>query len=588
MKPIRFIKINIYQILFFSLLFGVTIFRFILSWKAPYWVDMTASYDDQLYIRYTQELLNANWLGSYTTTTLSKGISFSLFVFMANKLNVSYSVILGMLNILASLLAAVSLKPITKNKWIFSLIYTYFLFSPIGLMNDYSTRVYRNSIVVPTAVLIIACLIAIYFRKFWKPIRLLPWFIVLSIVFPFYWFIREDSIWLLPITVVSSLIVIFQILFQFRKKERMHQRLDIHSKNMGRCGIIKIFFFLLPILSFILATQWIENKNEEAYGVAITNDRTSGEFANLTKNLIRIDDGTDLNVTDSDVWVSHAALDKAISVSPTLSKIAPNISALYTSSPWTFGGKDKEIAGDIIFWALRDSANQAGYYNNNAKETNQFWENVNKDLNNAYKKGELKKKDEIYLTSTGDGKLKGDLPVVYDFMKTGYDYNLFYTDFTQGGLFSLGTKDSIEQAQNILKIPLINRWVDVEDPKEPDVEPTIAEGIANSIINMYQKTAYVLQIVVIIGVLITIIGCFFSKKNTSFFRSSLLIMFGLALTQFIFLLGVSWFCSWAPERRDLFMKIYAGAGVPVSQFIIVLSVISLTKLSVFRKSKVTE
>ncbi len=62
-------------------------------------------------------------------------------------------------------------------------------------------------------------------------------------------------------------------------------------------------------------------------------------------------------------------------------------------------------------WALRDLADQAGYYKD-GKKTERFWEKVDTELAKAYKNGQIKEKKEIYLTATGDGKLMKDLPSV--------------------------------------------------------------------------------------------------------------------------------------------------------------------------------
>ncbi|HAQ1743094.1 TPA: glucosyltransferase, partial [Enterococcus faecium] len=77
-------KKHTYFILGIALLF--TIIRLYLYSKAIYGTDMSATYDDQLLIRYAQNILDGKWLGEYTTTTLSKGISYSLFLVLAHKL----------------------------------------------------------------------------------------------------------------------------------------------------------------------------------------------------------------------------------------------------------------------------------------------------------------------------------------------------------------------------------------------------------------------------------------------------------------------------------------------------------------------
>src|SRR5699024_8986100 len=152
-------------------------------------------------------------------------------------------------------------------------------------------------------------------------------------------------------------------------------------------------------------------------------------------------------------------------------------------------GKVKELKGDIIFWALRDVISESGYYHNNAKQTNDFWKKVNEELAKAYETGELKKKKEFYLMGTGDGKIASDVPVLLDFFKTAYSYNLFYKDFHQGGNYSFGTHDEVEQAQKLLRVPLLNNWINSEDPHTPVLVLSRPAKIATIFITLYQKTS---------------------------------------------------------------------------------------------------
>ncbi len=119
-------KKHTYFILGIAVLF--TIIRLYLYSKAIYGTDMSATYDDQLLIHYAQNILDGKWLGEYTTTTLSKGISYSLFLVLAHKLHLSYAVLFGMFSILASILVALAFKPIVKNKYLLLSIYFYFCF----------------------------------------------------------------------------------------------------------------------------------------------------------------------------------------------------------------------------------------------------------------------------------------------------------------------------------------------------------------------------------------------------------------------------------------------------------------------------
>ncbi|HEN1710325.1 TPA: hypothetical protein U3982_003253, partial [Enterococcus faecium] len=40
-----------------------------------------------------------------------------------------------------------------------------------------------------------------------------------------------------------------------------------------------------------------------------------------------------------------------------------------------------------------------------------------------------------------------------------------------------------------------------------------------------------------------------------------------------------WFCSYAPEKKDYFLSVYTGAGVPLTQFIVVTSMLVFSKLN---------
>ncbi|WP_270218163.1 glucosyltransferase [Enterococcus lactis] len=570
-------KKHTYFILGIAVLF--TIIRLYLYSKAIYGTDMSATYDDQLLIHYAQNILDGKWLGEYTTTTLSKGISYSLFLVLAHKLHLSYAVLFGMFSILASILVALAFKPIVKNKYLLLSIYFYFLFSPINFTHEYSTRTYRNALVIPAVEIIIACLLAIYYRKYSSRRKLLPWFLGLAVSFPFFWFIREDSIWLLPFTVVALGISFVQILlgqdFSFEEAKKLKERPFLLSKQEW----LKLSLFLLPLVGFSIVYQWIEYKNETTYGIATINDRSSGEFGRLMKQLIRIDDETNLNKENSEIWVSHAALNKALDASPTFHTVSTRIDELYTTHAWTQGGKVKELPGDIIFWALRDVVSESGYYQNNAKETNDFWKKVNQELEEAYQKGTIKKKKEFYLMGSGDGKTMNDLPIVFAFLKSGYAYAWRYKDFHQGGNYSFGTQEQVEQAQELLNLPLMDNWIDSSDPRTPDFQLTKTAKVANVMIKIYQVLAIPVLIASIAGILLMILGTVFAKADRVYYSSSLIVVIGLILTQLVFLFGVSWFCSYAPEKKDYFLSVYTGAGVPLTQFIVVTSMLVFSKLN---------
>ena len=65
-------KKHTYFILGIALLF--TIIRLYLYSKAIYGTDMSATYDDQLLIRYAQNILDGKWLGVYDYNTFQRNL----------------------------------------------------------------------------------------------------------------------------------------------------------------------------------------------------------------------------------------------------------------------------------------------------------------------------------------------------------------------------------------------------------------------------------------------------------------------------------------------------------------------------------
>lgn len=515
------------QVSLVVLLIVATIFRIFLTVKGPYYIAADAGFDDQLFLNYSTHLIQGDWLGPYTNTTLAKGISYSVFISLAHNLQLPYPWLLALLNLTASLAVSWAFYGITKKRWFQSIIYLFFLYSPITLTAEYATRIYRNALVVPAVVFLIACTIGVYTeRQSLK--RQLPWLVLAMVMLPFYWYLREDSIWLLPFLVAGFSVTGVKML------------LDSPRRWQG------VLLLSLPFLSLWLTTQLIIQQNKAHYGVALVNDRTQGSFGHLMKQLIRIDAKDN---GDAKVWVSKAQLKKAEAVSPTLRKL--DLNWIYQDSPWSHG---EDIAGDIIFWALRDAATRDGLYHN-AKQTEHFWQRVVKELDQGYQTGRLKEKNEFYVTSTGDGKTVADLPVVADFMGAGLNYNLFYSEFAQGQEKSTGPLPLILHDEKILRTNL-----------RPANENPAAKW-ANRILEVERLTARLIGLLGLAGVFL-MSWRYWKQKNYQSLGDYLLIFSGLILTYLLFLFGISWFCSWDPNRMAVFMLTYSGAGVTVVQFII--------------------
>lgn len=73
------------------LLIIATLIRIYLSVKIPLYLQAGAVYDDNLFIAYSNNLLSLKWLGEFGYLTLSKSISFSVFIAILHIFEVPYS-----------------------------------------------------------------------------------------------------------------------------------------------------------------------------------------------------------------------------------------------------------------------------------------------------------------------------------------------------------------------------------------------------------------------------------------------------------------------------------------------------------------
>lgn len=176
-----------------------------------------------------------------------------------------------------------------------------------------------------------------------------------------------------------------------------------------------------------------------------------------------------------------------------------------------------------------------------------------------------------------------DLPSVGDFMQSGLKYNLFYKNYGQGSDTTLGPKEDVAKAEKLLNKSFAENWQDVNKPRSEPVKITNSAKLSNRIIQIYRDLNPIWLVLCGFGVLIILVGSLFSKAQLKIFRGLLLLLLGLTLSYLIFIIGVSWFCSWAPERKDMFMMIYTGAGVPVIQWIEILAFVGILQLPIIAK-----
>ena len=347
---------------------------------------LNAGYDDYLMLRMAYGLLDANWLGPYMMETLTKGISYAVFLATAKFLNLPYGVLWWFLMCASCLLFCLAVREKIKDIKILAIIYVFLLFSPVGFSSDISMRFYRNVLIPWVALIIVSCVIAVFFRRNKGIEHCLPWIFTLSFALPFFWYIREDSLWILPFVVFGLGATGLSWVITKKENKRPYIKYTV--------------LLIIPFICLFATTTAIKTANFNRYGLYTTNDRTGEACGEMMSLLYRIDDGNPN--PDPNVWLSNEALALALDASPTLASL-PELQNI-----WTIEKRgDDVIQGDIVEWALRIATERAGYYQSPSK-ADAFYAKVNDELKAAFNDGRLKVRPALYISSQMKGLQASD------------------------------------------------------------------------------------------------------------------------------------------------------------------------------------
>lgn len=364
----------------------LTFARLLLSLALPVQIFSDEVYDENMLYQSAENLKAFNWLGGYSKLTLAKGVSYPLFIAICNWLRIPYTLGLGLLNVGSALVFVSALRKRFTNTFALGAIYLLLLYAPMTYSNLIGLRSHRMAIVGFLVLVVFGCIIGLYFRKEESIKTMLPWSLAAGLSLGFFWFIREDSMWILPFIAVVLIVMAVCIL---REKTTLLQKVG------------KLIVTALPPLMLVGAILLVSLFNYMAYGVFVTNDRTSGEFGKTMGYLYSIKDDN----APSGVWVSYDALQQAMEVSPTLASIEPQIYQSYQA----WGGSVAPIRGDIVTWTLRDAVEMAGYFKDAVSFQN-FFAQVNQELEQGFESGTLQKDDKFYFSSSSEGIEWAEMP----------------------------------------------------------------------------------------------------------------------------------------------------------------------------------
>lgn len=523
-----------------------TMIRVYLAVKVPLFVQANACYDDFLFIKYAASMISGNWLGSFSSVTLAKGSSFSVFIAISYLLGIPYSLALILTYIVSIIILIVALKKLIKNKYVLLFLYLFLLFSPVMFHVENTQKIYRGGVIVSFSLLIVASIIGIYTRKEQSNKKILRWSLLGGFSLAFFWFLKEDSIWILPFVCGGILLTIISI---FKKKNKI------------KVKVKKGFICLIPLIFLILSNILYCSVNYYKYGVYTITDRNGTYLKNVLSDLLLIKDTHKTN----QIWITKDMLYQAIEVSPTLKKAEPNIDKMYQFSFPDRKGNG-EIVGDIIYWKLKEAFDDYGIYKRNGKYANQFYKKIDKELQEAFQKGKLKKSKDIYLSSVAKGISKEDIPYFQKITKDTIQVLATYSLNDTGIYEATGTYEDIILSQHLTNSLIV--WPNTHNSLEKPFKYIVQ--IVNQIVKWYQKTGFIFFYGGILGLLLLLIQTIREIYHKKYQHLDLvLIVFGLMITGFVLLFGVVYFCRFLSMRK---IYDYTCALIPIIQILEVIGI----------------
>ena len=539
------------MILFFTAL------RILAALRIPYMILADQRYDDRMLFENAYDLLSGVWMGSYDTYTLAKGIGYPMFLVLAKKLCLPYSVLLALLQAVGAWLFVGALSVRWKNPYGQTLLYLLLLFSPISLTQLVAQRLYRMAIVPGMVLVVFSGMIGLTLRKELPLKKQLPWAGLTGVALAFFWQIREDSVWILPFVAVMTVWNVGYVI------------LALHKNGTGRQLLLQCLMLLLPILLLFGGNMTISAINRIHYGVFLNNDRTEGNFAELMSLLYHLDSNTR---TNPDIWISRDTIVRAEAASPTLQQIQPLLDS-YTED---WATRDGEIPGDHFSWVLRDAVQDSGIAPN-AVSAQTFYGNVLSELRAAVASGELTEKTDgaLYFSSQSRGVLPEEIPgILSDTLQNiwkiaGYtDCALSSSAKSAGRLSDIRRMESFASCLTVY--PTLSQFQaadydSIEDETLYDFNEIYSSGMvsllnkSNAIYQLLGQPMFLLALLALCVLTVRVIHGLFHGDTKDL--ELWILTCGVLLSAVLLRFGCGLFTAWFSEDMQKFINSFYSCGV---------------------------
>lgn len=404
--------------------------RLWLGYQVRYYFISDAVYDDSLLISYSHiglHFRNPDYL------SMVKTMSFPLALSVFSRLHLNFSTAMSLLWIVSALLFFRLIQYLFHNRWLSLVAFAYILFHPVAYTGTTGLRVYRNTIIAPFVMMTFCEMFEIYFhasdhkeKTYCKIIRS----IFFAILLVYTYFIKEDGIWILACVLFFFLIMIaLSALKTYRKKET--------ARNLVTC----IIYACIPIGTLFGGNILYRQVNKKYFGVAEIQTRTEGELGEFVTNIYQIN-----SPQQTYMYTAPAeSITAAYNVSPTFQEYPQLYEAIMHSDMYDHDIVKNPIRGDFLTWVLRVALHTTGVWKSE-KQVSDLFEQINDELEEAFRDGKIKKNKRIQLLPSAVGRTPEEILSIFPCMMQNFVTVLTLKNYS-ADITDLGNLNNIQAAE---------------------------------------------------------------------------------------------------------------------------------------------
>ena len=335
--------------------------------EQPFLARSNYPHDDTLFLTSALHIISGEWLGPFNQLTLLRGPLYPVWISFIYWLGLPLIHANDLLYLAACLVAIQALTVVVKQRWFLFPAFVFLYFAPHSY--DYQTVAYsfRMSIYPSLALLVLGSALGLTLRLVGNEGGRGLWSVLFAVSFSFFWYVREEGIWIIPPLVLLLIyVVIFGI---FRSDSRLKRSL----RSM-------FLFVLMPALFFMATTFGLRQLNGIYYGSPVILEIKAPEFKRAYNALLSVEAREPIryvHVTRDTLETLYQASPKMAELQDYLTKAADNL------------GFNGQLPAATFFFAFRDAVATAGYYKLGLPAVLRFYDELGEEIEMACSAGTL-------------------------------------------------------------------------------------------------------------------------------------------------------------------------------------------------------